>query len=67
LRLAEALGYIFFDTGGSVSCHHLLALEREIDIHDEAVVTACAEETQIRCRAWLPDPMDAPVMSWSMA
>ena len=47
LRLAEALGYIFFDTGVMYRAITLLALEREIDIHDEDAVTTLAEETQI--------------------
>ncbi len=47
LRLAEALGYIFFDTGVMYRAITFLALEREIDISDEAAVTTLAEETQI--------------------
>jgi len=47
LRLAEALGYIFFDTGVMYRAITFLALEREIDIYDEAAVTTLAEETQI--------------------
>jgi cytidylate kinase len=47
LRLAEALGYIFFDTGVMYRAITFLALERDIDIHDEAAVTTLAEETQI--------------------
>src|ERR1044071_1150418 len=47
LRLAEALGYIFFDTGVMYRAITFLALEREINIHDEAAVTKLAEETQI--------------------
>ena len=47
LRLANALDYIFFDTGVMYRAITLLALERGIDMHDEATVTALAEETQI--------------------
>jgi cytidylate kinase len=47
LRLAEALGYIFFDTGVMYRAITFLALEREIDIYDEAAVTTLAEDTQI--------------------
>jgi CMP/dCMP kinase len=47
LRLAEALGYIFFDTGVMYRAITFLALERDIDIYDEAAVTTLAEETQI--------------------
>ena len=47
LRLAEALGYIFFDTGVMYRAITWLALERGIDVHNEVAVTALAEETQI--------------------
>ena len=47
LRLAEALGYIFFDTGLMYRAVTWLALERGIDVHDEAAVTALAEEMHI--------------------
>jgi CMP/dCMP kinase len=47
LRLAEALDYIFFDTGVMYRAITWLALERGIDVHDEVAVTALAEETQI--------------------
>lgn len=47
LRLANTLDYIFFDTGVMYRAITLLALERGIDVHDEAAVTALAEETQI--------------------
>ena len=47
LRLAEALGYIFFDTGVMYRAITWLAMERGIDVHDETAVTALAEETQI--------------------
>ncbi len=47
LRLANTLDYIFFDTGVMYRAVTWLALERGIDVHDEAAVTALAEETQI--------------------
>ena len=47
LRLANTLDYIFFDTGVMYRAITLLALERGIDMHDEAAVTALAEEIQI--------------------
>lgn len=47
LRLASALGYLFFDTGVMYRAITWLALERGIDVRDEAVVSALAEETQI--------------------
>jgi cytidylate kinase len=47
LRLANALGYLFFDTGVMYRTITWLALERGIDIQDEAAVTALAEKTQI--------------------
>lgn len=47
LRLANALGYLFFDTGVMYRAVTWLALERGIDIGDEAAVTALAEKTRI--------------------
>lgn len=47
LRLANALGYLFFDTGVMYRAVTWLALERDVDIHDEATVTALAEQAQI--------------------
>jgi cytidylate kinase len=47
LRLSNALGYLFFDTGIMYRAVTWLALQRGIDVHDEAAVTALAEETQI--------------------
>ncbi len=47
LRLAEALGYLFFDTGVMYRAVTWLALERGIDVRDEDAVTALAEGAQI--------------------
>src|SRR5512141_3245727 len=47
LRLANALGYLFFDTGVMYRAVTWLALERGVDIGDEAAVTALAEEAHI--------------------
>lgn len=47
LRLANALGYLFFDTGVMYRAITWLALERGIDVRDEAAVTKLAEEAQI--------------------
>jgi len=47
LRLANALGYLFFDTGVMYRAITWLALEHGIDIHDESSVTALAEEAHI--------------------
>jgi cytidylate kinase len=47
LRLANALGYLFFDTGVMYRAVTWLALEKDIDIKDEVAVTALAEEAQI--------------------
>lgn len=46
-RLADYLGYLFFDTGVMYRAVTWLALQRGIDIHDEQRVTALAEEVQI--------------------
>jgi cytidylate kinase len=47
LRLANALGYLFFDTGVMYRAITWLALARGIDIRNEAALTALAEEAQI--------------------
>ena len=47
LRLANALGYLFFDTGIMYRAVTWLGLQRGIDVRDEAAVTALAEKTQI--------------------
>ncbi len=47
LKLANALGYLFFDTGVMYRAVTWLALERGVDIGDEAAVTALAEEAHI--------------------
>ncbi|MEJ5241669.1 MAG: (d)CMP kinase [Anaerolineales bacterium] len=46
-RLADYLGYLFFDTGVMYRAVTWLALQRGIDPYDEARVTALAEEVQI--------------------
>lgn len=47
LRLANKLGYLFFDTGVMYRAVTWLALEKGIDVTDESAVTALAEEAQI--------------------
>jgi CMP/dCMP kinase len=47
LRLASALGYLFFDTGVMYRAITWLALQRGIDIHDEDAVTKLADEARI--------------------
>lgn len=49
-RLAEALGYLFFDTGVMYRAVTWQALERGIDVRDEAAVTALANEMTIDVR-----------------
>jgi cytidylate kinase len=46
-RLAEALGYLYFDTGLMYRAVTWLALNREVDIKDEAAVTRLAEDIPI--------------------
>ncbi len=46
-RLADALGYLFFDTGVMYRAITWLVLERGIDVRDEKAITALAEKTQI--------------------
>ena len=50
LRLAQTLGYVFLDTGVMYRAVTLLALERGVDVHDEAAVTRLAEEAQIHVK-----------------
>ena len=47
LRLAQALGYLFFDTGVMYRAVTWLALDRGVDMNDEAAVTALAENVPI--------------------
>jgi CMP/dCMP kinase len=46
-RLADALGYLFFDTGIMYRAITWLALERHVDMRAEAALTALAESAQI--------------------
>lgn len=48
--LADALGYLFFDTGVMYRAITWLALERKIDFSDEAAITKLAEDAQIDVR-----------------
>ena len=47
LRLARHLGYRFFDTGIMYRAVTWLALDRGLDMHDEALITRLAEEAHI--------------------
>ena len=47
LRLANALGYLFFDTGVMYRAITWLVLQRGVNIHDETAVSALAREAQI--------------------
>src|SRR5258708_6108286 len=46
-RLADALGYLFFDTGVMYRAVTWLSLQGGLDVRDEAAVTTLAERTQI--------------------
>jgi cytidylate kinase len=46
-KLAQALGYLYFDTGVMYRAITWLALKQGLDIGDEAVITALAERVQI--------------------
>jgi cytidylate kinase len=48
--LADALGYLFFDTGVMYRAITWLALDRRIDFSDETAVTKLAEDAQIDIR-----------------
>lgn len=45
--LAHKLGYLYFDTGAMYRAVTWEAVEREIDVHDEAAITTLAEEIEI--------------------
>jgi cytidylate kinase len=47
LKIAEALGYLFFDTGVMYRAVTWIALDHDIDVKDEVKVTALAEQTPI--------------------
>jgi len=49
-RVADALDYLFFDTGVMYRAVTWMALERKINIHDEAAVTKLTEDTPIDVR-----------------
>jgi cytidylate kinase len=46
-RLADSLGYLFFDTGVMYRAVTWLVLQRGVDVRDEAAVTRLAEQTPI--------------------
>ncbi|HET9909453.1 MAG TPA: (d)CMP kinase [Anaerolineales bacterium] len=47
LRLAKALGYLFFDTGLMYRAVTWLALDHDMNLHNEAAITSLAEKTPI--------------------
>ncbi len=47
LKLANTLGYLFFDTGVMYRAVTWLALQRDMDLNDEDAITAVAEKTPI--------------------
>ena len=47
LRLANELGYLFFDTGLMYRAVTWLALDHDMSLSDEAAITALAEKTHI--------------------
>lgn len=49
-KLADTLGYLFFDTGIMYRAITLIALELDMNLHDEAAVTELARNTQIEIR-----------------
>ena len=49
-KLAQALGYLYFDTGVMYRAVTWLALIRGLDISDEAAITRLAESTKIDVR-----------------
>lgn len=62
-RLADSLGYLFFDTGLMYRALTWLALERSIDVRDEDSVTRLAENVAIDVRpASTPDGRGCDVL-----
>jgi cytidylate kinase len=55
-KLAQVLGYLYFDTGVMYRAVTLLALQQGLEISDEAVITALAEQAHIDVR--LPSIQD---------
>lgn len=49
-KLAQALGYLYFDTGVMYRAVTLLALQRGVEIGDEPAITALAEQADIDVR-----------------
>lgn len=49
-RLADALGYLFFDTGVMYRAITWLALQRSLDMNDETAITSLAESVPIDVR-----------------
>ena len=47
LKIADALGYLFFDTGVMYRAVTWIALDHDIDLNDEEKITALAENTPI--------------------
>ena len=47
LRLAHALGYLFFDTGLMYRAVTWLALDHDMNLRDEAAITSLAQKTSI--------------------
>jgi len=48
--LADALGYLFFDTGVMYRAITWIALQRDLNLRDEAVITELAQKAQIDIR-----------------
>ncbi len=62
-RLAEQLGYVYFDTGVMYRAVTWAALERGVAIGDEAAVTALAEHVRIDvCAPTVQDGRQYPVL-----
>lgn len=50
-KLAQALGYLYFDTGVMYRAVTWLALQQGVDISDESAITKLAENTKIDVRS----------------
>lgn len=63
-RLAQALGYLYFDSGVMYRAVTWVALQRGLDLRDEGAVTALAQGTQIDVRPpSIPDGRTCDVLA----
>jgi cytidylate kinase len=63
-KLADEIGYLYFDTGVMYRAITCIALQQGVDVDDEALVTALAEQVQIDVSsASISDGRDSDVLA----